>query len=80
MRDHHEVLDQQQMYVDGLGFEYTARIRIDMQRLKRWLFHRALTNKTHKARQLRGLVRVDLRRVKEEKHAPSQVQASAVRA
>jgi hypothetical protein len=61
MRDHHEVLDQTQMYVDGLGFEYTARIRIDMQRLKRRLFSRALSNRTHKARQLRGIIEVGIK-------------------
>lgn len=67
-------------YVDAHGVRFIARLEIDVEKIKNWLFRRASHNATLKARQLRGLVRVDLRRVKEEKHAPSQVQASAVRA
>lgn len=68
-------------YVDAHGDRFIARIEIDVVTIKNWLFRRASYNTTLKARQLHGLVRVDLRRAKfpknveEEKHA--QVQASA---
>lgn len=66
-------------YVDAHGDRFIARLEIDVVTIRNWLFRRASYNTTLKARQLHGLVRVDLRRVKSEgkEREHAQVQASA---